>query len=153
VKNRTTEWPARAVLAAMFALAIWAWPSAPEQIPIHWNIAGQITNHGSKVRVLLLMPLVALAGYALLWLIGVLRPEQFEGRAATALSWLRFAYVIVKAGAFGAIVANVRGANIDMNYVTFPILAVLTIAVVNLLVQLNRNNSTKTAQPARGVES
>jgi uncharacterized membrane protein len=152
VKNRNAEWLARAVIIAMFAVAIWSWPSAPAQIPIHWNIAGQIDGYGSKFVGLLGMPIVALAGYALIGLTAVFRPEQFEGRVMSALSWFRLAYVIVIAGAFGVIVADARSANINMNYVIFPVLAVMMIASANLVVQLSRLKMSKTAPPGGGIQ-
>ena len=68
-----------------------------------------------------------------------------------ALSWFRFAYVLVMAGAFGVIVADARGANINMNYVIFPLLALMMIASVNLVVQSSRNKSAKTAPPGGGI--
>ncbi len=136
----------------MFSLGIWTWPSAPAQIPIHWNIAGQIDGYGSKFVGLLLMPIVALAGYALIGMTAVIRPEQFEGRVMSALSWFRLAYVIVIAGAFGVIVADARGANLNMNYVIFPVLALMMIASANLLVQLIRLKMSKTAPPGGGIQ-
>ncbi len=152
MKNRNAEWLARALIIAMFSLGIWTWPSAPAQIPIHWNIAGQIDGYGSKFVGLLLMPIVALAGYALIGMTAVIRPEQFEGRVMSALSWFRLAYVIVIAGAFGVIVADARGANLNMNYVIFPVLALMMIASANLLVQLIRFKMSKTAPPGGGIQ-
>ena len=149
--NRNADWLARAVIVAMFAVAAWSWPSAPAQIPIHWNIAGQIDGYGSKFTGLLLMPIVALAGYALIGLTAVIRPEQFEGRAMSALSWFRLAYLLVMAGVFGVIVADARGSNINMNYVLLPLLAAMTIAVVNLIVQSARSKSARTAPPGGGI--
>jgi len=152
VKNRNAQWLARAVIAAMFVVAIWAWPTAPAQIPIHWNIAVQIDGYGSKFTGLLLMPVIGLAGYALIGMTAVIRPEQFEGRVMSALSWFRLAYVIVVAGAFGVIVADARGANLNMNYVIFPVLALMMIASGNLLVQLSRLKMSKTAPPGGGIQ-
>lgn len=149
--NRNAQWLARAVIVAMFAVAAWAWPSAPAQIPIHWNLAGQIDGYGSKFTGLLLMPIVALAGYALIGLTAVIRPGQFQRRVMSALSWFRLAYVIVMAGAFGVIVADARGANLNMNYVIFPVLALMMIASANLVVQLSRNKPARTAPPGGGI--
>jgi len=56
-----------------------------------------------------------------------------------ALSWFRLTYVLVMAGVFGVIVADVRGANINLNYVIFPLLALMVISIVNLLIHTNRN--------------
>ena len=114
--NRNADWLARAVIVAMFAVAALAWPSAPAEIPIHWNIVGQVNGYGSKFTGLLLMPIVALAG------------------------------------AFGVIVADARGANLNMNYVIFPVLAVMMIASANLLVQLSRLKMSKTAPPGGEIQ-
>jgi uncharacterized membrane protein len=153
VKNRNAEWLARALLVAMFAVAAWAWPSTPAQIPIHWDITGQVNGYGSKFTGLVLMPIIATAGYALIGLTAVLRPEKFQGAAINALSWFRFAYVLVMAGAFGLIVADARGANVNANHVIFPLLAVVTVAVINLVVQSSRNKSAGTTPPCGGVLS
>jgi uncharacterized membrane protein len=151
VKNRTAERLGWALIVAMFALGTLTWSSAPASIPIHWDITGQVNGYGSKGTGLLLMPLVALGGYVLLWFLPALRPEQFDGRVIGALSWFRLAYVVVMAGAFGVIVADSRGANINMNYVMFPVLALMMIASVNLVVQLSRLKSSKASPPGGGI--
>jgi len=152
MSNRNVDGIARAAIAAMFALALWAWPSMPAQVPIHWNIAGQIDRYGSKFAGLWLLPAVALAGYALIGLTAVIRREQFDGRAMSALSWFRLAYVILMAGVFGVAVAGAGGSNVNMNYVVLPLLALMLIAAANLTVQLNRNKSAKTPPPGGPIE-
>jgi uncharacterized membrane protein len=152
VKNRNAETMAQALLIAMFVVAIMSWSSVPGQIPIHWDISGQVDAYGSKFTALLLLPIVALAGYTLIGLTAVFSAAQFQGRAMNALSWFRLTYVLIMAGVFGVIVADVRGANINMNYVIFPLLALMMIAIVNLLIHTNRNKSAKTAPPGGGVK-
>jgi immunity protein, SdpI family len=152
VKNQTAERLARALIAAMFAAAIWTWPSAPAQIPIHWDITGQVNGYGSKFTALMLMPIVGLAGYVVIGLTAIIRPEQFEGRVMNALSWFRLAYVVVMAGVFGVIVGDARGSNLNMNCVVVPVLALMMAASANLVVQLSRLKSTKTAPPGGGIE-
>jgi uncharacterized membrane protein len=151
VKNRIAERIAQVLIVAMFVLAAWAWPSAPAQIPIHWDITGQVNGYGSKATGLLLMPIVGFAGYVLIGLTAILKPQQFDGRVMNALSWFRCAYVIVMAGVFGVMVADIRGANINMNYVVFPLLALMMIASANLIVQLSRLKATKAAPPGGGI--
>jgi uncharacterized membrane protein len=139
------------LIVAMFALAAWTWPSAPAQIPIHWDITGQVNGYGSKFLGLLLMPISALVGYAFIELAAMMRPEKFAGRAMSALSWFKLAYVTVMVGVYGVIVADAGGSNVNMNYVLFPLLALMVIAVANLVVQTNRNKSARTAPPGGGI--
>jgi uncharacterized membrane protein len=152
VKNRNAETLAPALIIAMFVIGILTWPSAPAQIPIHWDVYGQVDAYGSKLIGLLLLPIVALAGYTLIGLTAVLSPAQFQGRAMTALSWFKLTYVLVMAGVYGVIVADIRSANLNMNYVIYPLLALMMIAVVNLLIHTNRNKSAKTAPPGGGIQ-
>jgi uncharacterized membrane protein len=151
VKNRNAERLGWALIVAMFALGALTWPSAPASIPIHWDFTGQVNGYGSKETGLLLVPLIALGAYALLGFLPVLRPEQFDERVIGALSWFRLACVVVMAGAFAVIVADSRGANINMNYVMFPVLTLMMIASVNLVVQLSRLKSSKAAPPGGGI--
>jgi uncharacterized membrane protein len=152
VKNRNAETVAQALIIAMFVLAIMTWPSAPAQIPIHWDTSGQIDAYGSKFAGLLLLPIAALVGYILIGLTAVMSPAQFQGRAMNALSWFRLTYVLIMAGVFAVIVTDVRGANLNMNYVIYPLLALMLIAIVNLLIQTNRNKSAKTSPPGGGIQ-
>jgi uncharacterized membrane protein len=152
VSNRNAEWFARVLIVAMFALAIWTWPSAPARIPIHWNISGQIDGYGPKLGSLFLLPVVGLAGYVLIGLTAVIRREQFTERVIAALSLFRLAYVLMMAGVVAVIVADLRGSNINMNYVVLPLLAVMMLASVNLILRLSRLKLSKTAPPGGGVQ-
>jgi uncharacterized membrane protein len=64
--NWRIELPQLAALGAMFALSAWVWPQAPDQIPIHWNLQGEIDGYGGKFTGLFMMPLVGLGVYVLL---------------------------------------------------------------------------------------
>jgi uncharacterized membrane protein len=63
-------WKADAValgmIAAMFVLAAVMWSVAPDQIPVHWNWAGQPDRFGGRFEGLLGLPLAAAGIYALL---------------------------------------------------------------------------------------
>lgn len=152
MKNRKAETRAQALIIAMFAIAIWTWPSAPTRIPIHWNFQGQIDGYGSKVVGLFWLPLLALAGYALIGLAPTIKPERFNRQLRRALSWFRLTYVMVIAGVFGVIVVDVRGANINMNYVIYPLLALFWIAIGNLLVRSGQAKTARTTPPGSGVQ-
>lgn len=73
-----------AMLAAMFALALWTWPNAPDRLPIHWGPSGEPDGYGSRFEGLLLMPLITLGVYGLFFAIPRIDPrrrhyEQFRG--------------------------------------------------------------------------
>jgi Protein of unknown function (DUF1648) len=151
VKNQSAEWLARALIVAMFALGIWTWPSAPAQIPIHWDITGQINGYGSKFVGLFLLPVIALAGYALIGLAPIIKPQQFNEPLRRALSWFRLAYVLLMAGVFCVVIADARGSNVNMNYVVFPLVALMWIAIANLLVRSGQARIARSAPPGGGI--
>jgi uncharacterized membrane protein len=151
MNNRNAEMIAPALIVAMFAVAIWMWPSVPARIPIHWNIHGQIDGYGSKFAGLLLMPLVALGGYLLIGLGPKIKPDQIDARTKEALSWIALTYVMVMAGVFAVVVAAARGSKLNMNYVLFPLLALNLIAIANLIVQSARAKGSRTPPPPGGA--
>jgi uncharacterized membrane protein len=105
-----TEWPLWVLLAAMFALAAVTWPNAPDKIPVHWGVNGEVNGYGGKFEGLLLLPLIALTLYlALLFL-----PRIDPGRAnyvhfAGAYTVIRFAVLLVIALGYGVIHLWLRG--------------------------------------------
>lgn len=80
-----------ACVAALFVAAGVAWPFAPEAMPVHWNLAGQVDRYGGRAEGLLAVPLIALALYALLRFLPKIDPrrENYEKFGATyaAMRW------------------------------------------------------------------
>lgn len=91
------------VIAAMFVAAAVRWGSVPDQIPVHWNAAGEVDGYGGKFVGLLLLPITALGLYGLLKYIPRIDParrnyEAFAGsyllvRVALTV-YLGFLYVV-----------------------------------------------------------
>jgi len=93
------EVPQLVVIAAMFAAAALAWSGAPDRIPVHWNIDGQVDRYAGKFEGLLLMPLAALGMYALMLVL----PRIDPGRA----NYPRFAgaYTVIRVTVLGIFAA------------------------------------------------
>ena len=76
-KNWRSDWPQWIILAGMFLAGAIAWPRVPDQIPVHWNINGEVDRYGGRFEGVWLLPLVALGIYFLLRVI----PRFDPGRA------------------------------------------------------------------------
>lgn len=110
------ELPQWILLAAMFALAAIVWPSAPEQVPIHWNLRGQVDGYGSKTVGLLLLPVVALAIYLLLRFLPRIDPRRTNYAAFSgAYAVVRFAVLAILAVIYGLTVLSIKGIPVDFN--------------------------------------
>ena len=135
-----TEWPHWVLLAAMFALAAASWGSAPGQVPVHWNLAGQVDRYGGRFEGVFLLPLVAAAIYLLmLWL-----PRLDPGRAnyetfAGAYATLRLAVLAVLAGTYGVVQLWAHGRAASVAIWAPLLVGALLVVVGSLLGKLRPN--------------
>ena len=127
----STEGPQWLVLLAMFALAAWTWPHAPERIPVHWSADGQVDRFAGKVEGLLGIPALALALYVLFRVL----PRFDPGRAnyatfAGAYNVVRFTVLAILAAAYGWIHLALRGQGSSGAPIVGPLLAGLALVVL-----------------------
>ena len=113
--NWRTEWPHWALLAAMFLAAAIVWPLAPDRLPVHWNLAGEVDRYGGRFEGLALLPALALGLYCLLRSLPRLDPGRanyalFEGAYAT----IRLATLGVLAAFHGVVILAALGRTVDM---------------------------------------
>src|SRR5262249_17266625 len=108
-----TRWLERAqwlVIGAMFIAAALAWPNAPEQMAVHWNLGGQPDRFGGRLEGLFGIPLLALVIAIVLQYfprIDPLRSNYVEFRFAYAV--VRLGLALVMALAFGLILVAAYG--------------------------------------------
>jgi immunity protein, SdpI family len=93
-----------AIIAGMFILAAVRWGAVPDQIPVHWNAAGEVDGYGGKFVGLLLVPIITAALYPLLKYLPRIDPARrnYETFAGTYLLvrvlltvYLAFIYVVL----------------------------------------------------------
>ncbi len=88
-------WLGLVVIGAMVIAALVALPMLPDQIPIHWNAAGEPDDWASKWPAALLAPGVALAMWALFWLLPKIDPRGAHYRRFWKTYWLLANVVIL----------------------------------------------------------
>src|SRR5205814_5497884 len=113
--TRRSEWPQWALIAGMFVLTALAWPAAPDRVPVHWNLAGEVDRYGGKFEGLLLLPLLALGSYVLLRFLPRLDPRQANYAAfAATYTLIRTAILALMALVQVAVLLWVFGYTFDM---------------------------------------
>lgn len=80
--NVKSEAPCLSILAAMFALAIWAWPRAAERIAVHFGVDGVANGFGGK-EALLYLPVMA----SVLYIASMLRMGEPARSPAGLVLW------------------------------------------------------------------
>lgn len=134
-----TELPQWAMIAGMCVLAAVTWAWAPDRIPMHWNIAGQIDGYGGKLEGLLMPPALALGIYLLM----LLSPRIDPGRKSYALftgsyNTIRLAVVTVLAALYGVTHLTLRGYPIDVATVV-PLITGAMLVVLNVMGKIRPN--------------
>lgn len=135
-----TELPQWLLILGMFLLAAATWPGAPERIPVHWNIAGEVDRYGSKVEGLLGIPLLALGIYLLM----VVLPRLDPGRAnyprfAGAYTVIRLSLVTLLAVLYGVVHLWIRGRHVDVATVTPLLVGGLLVVLGSLMGKIRPN--------------
>jgi len=104
------------VIAAMFAAAAAVWPSAPDAIPVHWNVSGEVDRYGGRFEGLLLLPLAALVIYLLMRYLPRIDPLRANyARFSGAYTAIRAAVLALMAGIYGMVIAWVQQKPVDMS--------------------------------------
>ena len=129
-----------AIIGAMFVLAAVVWPSAPEQIPVHWGLSGEPDRYGGKVEGLLLLPLITLGVYLFMLFLPRVDPRRanyalFEG----AYRMLRLSMVVLLALVYGFILLCVRGVELDVAVVVPVLVGGFFLVIGNLLGKIRPN--------------
>ena len=135
-----SELPAILCFAAMVGMAAYAWPSAPDHIPVHWNVHGEIDRYGSRFEGLALMPLVGLFVYLVLRFLPLADPRRANyADFATAYDVIRHGALVILAVIEGVTIAIVRGAAVDMALVLATLVGAFFVVVGALMPTIRPN--------------
>ncbi|MEN7342319.1 MAG: SdpI family protein [Pseudomonadota bacterium] len=127
------------ILAAAIASAI-AYPGLAEQVPSHWNAAGEVDGYSSRLTAALMGPVGALGMMLLMWVIPVISPKGFRtGEFAPVVHIFQVAMVAFMAGIGGLILLAGHGVDVSMNYVIPLAVGALFIVLGNYMGRLRKN--------------
>lgn len=128
------------MIAAMFVLAAVTWPSAPDQIPSHWNWSGQPDRFGGRFEGLLGLPLAAVGVYALLLWLPRLDPRRKNYDAfAGPYAIIRTAVVGLLLGIDAATLLWIRGERTHFNALVAAEIGIALLVMGNYLPKVKSN--------------
>jgi uncharacterized membrane protein len=116
--NWKLELPQLVLAASMLVTALVVWPSAPDRIPIHWNLEGEVDAYGGKFMGLLFLPLLSVGLYLLFLFLPRIDPGRanYSGFAGT-YGVIRFSIMVVMAVIYAATLLVMRGHAVRMETV------------------------------------
>jgi len=128
------------VLAGMLVVAAASWRGAPDRIPVHWNVRGQVDDYAGKFEGLFGIPLLALGVYLLFLVVPRIDPGRANyQRFTTAYHTLRVAMVMFFAAIYGVIVLWSRGIEVSVSTLVPLLVGALFVVFGNLLGKVRPN--------------
>jgi immunity protein, SdpI family len=135
-----TEWPLWALLAAMFVLAAITWPHAPDRIPVHWGLNGEVNRYGGKFEGLLLVPIIGLATYLLFLVVPRLDPGRANyAQFAGVYTLLRYSILVILALVDGIIHLWIRGVHVSIGTLIPLLVGALFVVLGSVLGKIRPN--------------
>ena len=132
------EWPLLLLVAVPFAYLGAIWNDLPEQVPLHWNLQGEIDRWGSRSELWLIPVVTTLLIYLLLLIIPMIDPKK--RLAEMGAKYARLKLLMVAAMSALAVVI------LHMTHRGGPVSATPVLVVVGLLITV-LGNYMKTVRP------
>ncbi|WP_298863890.1 SdpI family protein [uncultured Gimesia sp.] len=138
--NYRTEIPQLLLIVGMFIMAAFTWSSAPDQIPVHWNLSGEVDRYGGKFEGLSGLPLITLALYFLLLFIPRIDPghANYE-RFANTYAIIRCTIIAFMSIIYGIIQLAIAGHPVNVNAVIPLTVGILFFVLGNFMGKIRPN--------------
>jgi uncharacterized membrane protein len=134
------EWPIWTLLIGTLIAAIVIYPHLPDQVPIHWNIKGEVDNYGSRAFGAFMLPLTNIGLYLLMLFLPLIDPRRDNyARFAGAYRLMRGGMVLFFCVLYAASIMSVMGIAINIGMLVKAAVAVLFIIIGKFMGQMRPN--------------
>ena len=134
------EWPFLLILLITFIAAIMVYPYMPDQVPIHWNVKGQVDNYGSRLFGTFFLPVLNIIMYVMLIVMPKIDPKQANySKFGSSYLVIRYALHIFFALIFTLTVFASLGYDINISKWIAVGVAILFIVMGNIMGRVKHN--------------
>ena len=134
------DWPVLLLLLASLLAGVLLYPRLPEQVPSHWNLAGQVDRYGPRTWGAFGPPLLAAGIYALMLLVPLVDPRRENYRRfAGAYRVLRLTLVAFLVGLHAVTLLAAVGQPVRIDLWVPAAVSLLFIVLGNLMGQIRHN--------------
>lgn len=133
-------WPGILALVVAFVVGLVFRDRLPDQVPMHWNIHGEIDRYGPRGQALVLMPGIGLLLAGLLVVLPKIDPRRASHELhGHAYRLVGNAVLVFLAGMHLVVLAASAGYAVPMNRIVGSGVGVLLVVVGNVLTQARSN--------------
>lgn len=136
--NLKTEWPLLLLVAVPFAYLGAIWNDLPEQVPLHWNLQGEVDRWGSRSELWIIPMVTTLLVYGIFLIVPHIDPKKRIAEMGSKYTRLKFLMVAAMAALAVVILHMTRSGG---SASTAPIMVVVGLLVTVL------GNYMKTVKP------
>lgn len=128
------------LVAGAIVASVIAYPNLPEQVPTHWNAAGEIDGYSGRLTAVIMGPALAAGILVLMWLIPVISPKGFRTEGFQGvINVFQVVLVAFMAGIGGMIIAAGFGHELSVERIVPAATGMLFIVLGNYMSKIRKN--------------
>ena len=134
------EWLFLLILLIPLTAAVILYPHMPEQVPIHWNVKGQVDNYGSRLFGTFSLPVLNMIMYVLFLILPKLDPKRANySKFVSSYLIIRYATHLFFAFMFALTACASLGYDVNIDKWVAAGVAVLFIVMGNTMGRVRHN--------------
>ena len=139
-KNKWALLISSLVILLPVAVGLLLWERLPEQVPSHWNAAGEVDGWSSKAVAVFAMPAFLLVMHWLCVVVTALDPKN-KGKNAKAQSLVLWIIPVLSLLVNGMVYLTALGREVDVSVLMPGFIGVLLLIIGNYLPKCSRNST------------
>ncbi len=122
-----------------FAYLAYIWEQLPGEVPVHWNLAGEIDRYGDKIELLLIPILLPLLTYLLFLIVPKIDPKKKLDKMGNKLQAIKFLLTTLMSGLALYILYAVKNQSLGNSNYLILFVGVLYIVLGNYFKTIKAN--------------
>jgi len=140
LKTLRQDMPAVLIIMAAIATGIIIYPYLPDQVPAHWNIAGQVDRYTSRFWGAFGIPLLTLGIYLLMIILPGLDPKrQNYNKFRGSYRIIKLSFVLFMAWIYAVVLLNTFNGNFPVDRTVITAIGLLFILLGNFMSRFRHN--------------
>lgn len=133
------ELPLITIVLLPFIYLVYIWNQLPEQVPMHWNIKGEIDRYGDKVELLIIPILLPLLVYLIFLVIPKIDPKNKLNKMGSKFHKIKVLVTIFMSILALVIIYSARNQSFSNPNYTVLLIGILYIILGNYLKTIKSN--------------